>query len=388
MRNTLQIEQVAISDIKPSPFAVRRHERNKRRNLETNIKRHGIVVPLLVDGQGLIVDGHARYQAAVELGLTHVPVISLAHMTSDEILAFRIAVNRLPQLATWDKRALQRDFQHLLDVGFDLDLTAYGTVEIENCLQINTSTPGEVEEIDAAMLPATPVARSGDIYVLGSGAATHRLACGDCRNESLRQSLFDGHRAQLCFTDSPYNVRIPGFVSGLGQSSHRDFSMASGEMTGDQFTQFLTETMMLTFSHLDIGAVGFFCMDWRHIRHLVQAGEDQNLELLNIAVWVKSNAGMGSYLRSQHELIAIFKRAGEKHRNNVELGKHGRSRSNVWQYRGVNVMGPERHLLKEHPTVKPSAMIAVQSRKRTSDSSREICSMGTTRWETSRESCS
>jgi len=134
--------------------------------------------------------------------------------------------------------------------------------------------------------------------------------------------------------------------------------MASGEMSGAEFDAFLRSTLSEVFARLSASGLAYVCMDWRSIAALINAGESLNLELINLAVWVKTNAGMGSFLRSQHELIAIFKRAGEPHRNNVQLGKHGRSRSNVWHYRGVNVMGPERHLLAEHPTVKPSAMVA------------------------------
>ncbi|RWD29879.1 MAG: hypothetical protein EOS34_27445 [Mesorhizobium sp.] len=358
MKNHLEMHLTSISEVKGSPYAVRNHNRGKIRKLVAHIKRYGQLSPIIIEEGGYVVDGHARLEAATKVGLTHVLTIDISHLPQADRRAIRLAMNRLGEDGIWDKKALDREFRYLMEIGYELDLTGFDTLEIENTIEINTDAPGDVEQLDARLLVEMPVSKLGDTWILASGAFSHRLVCGDCRDESLLQALFEGLAATVCFTDPPYNVPIEGFVSGLGKASHQEFAMASGEMTKAQFWAFLKAILTVIFDRLTSNGLGYVCMDWRHVADLVTAAEALNLELVNLAVWVKTNPGMGSFLRSQHELVAIFKRTGEKHRNNVELGKHGRSRSNVWQYRGVNVMGPERHLLGEHPTVKPSAMVA------------------------------
>lgn len=358
MKNHLEMKLTPISEVRVSPHAVRNHAGGKIRKLVKLIEKYGQISPIITEGGGYVVDGHARFAAAQKAGLTHMLTIDISHLPEADRRALRLALNRLGEEGIWDKKALAKELRYLMEVGYELDLTGFDTLEIENTIEVDVDAPGDVEELDARLLVEMPVSKLGDIWVLTNGASTHRLACGDCRDEGLLQLLFDDLTASVCFTDPPYNVPIEGFVSGLGKASHQEFAMASGEMSPEQFGAFLGAVLTAIFGRLAAGGLAYVCMDWRHIAALVIAAEACGLELVNLAVWVKTNPGMGSFLRSQHELVAIFKRAGEKHRNNVELGKHGRSRSNVWQYRGVNVLGPERHLLNEHPTVKPSAMVA------------------------------
>jgi DNA modification methylase len=356
--NHLVMQLTPISDVKVSPYAVRKHDIGKLRKLVAHIKRYGQISPIIIEDGGFVVDGHARLEAAIKAGLTHVLTIDISHLPEADRRGIRLAMNRLAEGGIWDKKALAREFRYLMEIGYELDLTGFETFEIENTLSIDNGAPGDIEQLDPRLLAVKPVSKLGDIWRLGSAALAHRLACGDCRDEKLMETLFIGQTAAVCFSDPPYNVRIEGFASGLGKTLHREFVMASGEMTKAQFASFLAAILALIFARLARGAFAYVCMDWRHISDLIVAAEALNLELENLAVWVKTNPSMGSLYRSQHELVAIFGRRGEKHRNNVELGKHGRSRSNVWQYRGVNVMGPERHLLSEHPTVKPSALVA------------------------------
>jgi DNA methylase len=171
----------------------------------------------------------------------------------------------------------------------------------------------------------------------------------------------DGEQGAMVFADSLYNVAIDGHASGLGHIRHRDFVMACGEMDEAQFIDFLTRSFTLLARHSIDGAIHFACMDWRHAAELMAAGRNVYTELKNICVWVKHNAGMGSFYRSQHELVFVFKHGRGPHRNNVQLGRHGRHRSNVWPYRGANSFGrgtDEGNLLALHPTVKPVAMVA------------------------------
>jgi DNA modification methylase len=165
----------------------------------------------------------------------------------------------------------------------------------------------------------------------------------------------------MVFTDPPYNVPIEGHASGLGSIHHRTFAMASGEMNPPEFTEFLVGSCSLLARHSVDGGIHFICMDWRHIGELLAAGSEVYSELKNACVWVKHNAGMGSFYRSQHELVFVFKHGRGPHRNNVQLGRYGRHRSNVWSYRGANCLGrgtEEGNLLELHPTVKPVAMVA------------------------------
>ncbi|PBB89547.1 hypothetical protein CK215_26860 [Mesorhizobium sp. WSM3864] len=358
MKNHLEMHLTAISELRRSPHAVRNHSIRKIRKLLKHFEKYGQILPILIEQGGYVVDGHARLEAAQMAGLSHMSTIDISHLSEADRRALKLAMNRLGEDGIWSKQALAQEFKFLSEIGYELDLTGFDTLEIEDTLELDVDAPGDVEQLDASLCVDAPVSKLGDIWILDNGTSTHRLACGDCRDESLLQSLFDGMMASVCFTDPPYNVPIEGFVSGLGKASHQEFAMASGEMTKAQFAAFLLAILTGIFGRLAVGGLAYVCMDWRHAADLITAGETLGLELVNLAVWVKTNPGMGSFYRSQHELIAIFKRAGEKHRNNVELGKHGRSRSNVWQYRGVNVMGPERYLLSEHPTVKPSAMVA------------------------------
>jgi DNA methylase len=165
-------------------------------------------------------------------------------------------------------------------------------------------------------------------------------------------------RAQIVFTDPPYNVPISGHVGGLGAIQHREFAMASGEMSPAEFTAFLQSVFGHLAAYSVDGAIHFQCMDWRHVSEIMAAGTAAYTDLKNICVWAKNNGGMGSLYRSQHEFVFVFKSGTAPHINNVELGKHGRYRTNVWNYAGVNSFGGDRADLTLHPTVKPVAMVA------------------------------
>jgi DNA modification methylase len=167
-----------------------------------------------------------------------------------------------------------------------------------------------------------------------------------------------GERAHMAFLDPPYNLRVRGIVR-RGRIKHQEFAMASGEMASPAFTSFFSETLTLAARTSIDGAVHFVCMDWRHIGELVEAGRTAYGTMLNLIAWVKSNAGQGSFYRSQHELIGVFRVGDSPHLNTVELGRHGRSRSNVWKYPGVNTLRASRmDDLRAHPTVKPVALVA------------------------------
>jgi DNA modification methylase len=296
--------------------------------------------------------------ALKELGCEDVAVIIVRNRTPAEIRALRLAVNRIVEEVEWDQGKLRTEFRELLELGFDLELTAFDAIEIDMTLDIEQPTAGIVEDVLAEnvepMGEAAVVAR-GDVWHLGN----HVIACGDSQDGELMCRLMGERKAAVVFADPPYNVKIGGYVSGLGKTTHREFAMASGEMSREEFTSFLLCFLIALLPLLVNGAILFVCMDWRHFREILDAGDQADLELKNLCVWAKSNAGMGSFYRSQHELILVFKHGDAPHQNNFELGQHGRSRSNVWSYRGVNTFGNDRmELLGSHPTVKPIALVA------------------------------
>src|SRR5262249_19091648 len=150
------------------------------------------------------------------------------------------------------------------------------------------------------------------------------LLCGSALVAADYATVLDGKTAQMVFTDPPYNVPILGNVGGLGRVQHQEFMMASGEMSSAQFTDFLTTTFNLLDRYSQNGGINFICMDWLHLGELLRGGETAYQEMKNLVVWNKDNAGMGSFYRSKHELIAVFKVGTAKHINNFELGQHGR----------------------------------------------------------------
>jgi DNA modification methylase len=269
-----------------------------------------------------------------------------------------LADNKLTLNAGWDDELLARELQELLgmDLDFDLGITGFSIAEIDSLIDgVNFEEPGDPEEDQMPKDDLTPRCRLGDIWQLGS----HRLICGDALNQATIAALMDGELAQMVFTDPPYNVPIDGHVSGLGSVKHREFAMASGDMSRSEFTSFLQTAFTNLCKNSVDGSIHFICMDWRHMAEILAASVAVYDELKNLMVWVKDNGGMGSFYRSRHELIFAFKNGFGPHINSFELGQHGRYRTNVWQYRGVNTFNVDRaDELALHPTVKPVQMIA------------------------------
>ena len=240
----------------------------------------------------------------------------------------------------------------------DLTITGFETAEIDLIILGDeagtiTSDPksDKVPDVDSG----PPVSRLGDLWQLGP----HRLLCADARDPESYQRLLGDQRARLVLTDPPYNVPIEGHARGLGRQQHADFVMAAGEMSEGEFTAFLNTVFRQMAAFSAPGAVHFTFMDWRHLREALSAGHNAYDALLNICVWAKGNGGMGSLYRSEHELALVWRVRGASHLNNVELGRFGRNRTNVWRYAGANSFGPERaEMLELHPTVKPVAMLA------------------------------
>lgn len=349
----LVIDLREIASLRPAARLVRTHSKKQIALLAKSIAEFGWTVPILIDDTGQILAGHARVAAAKSLGHTSVPTICLSSLSEVQKRAYVIADNRLAELAGWDRELLLLEFKEMAALDIDLTSTAFSTAEIDLVIE------GEAdwEPADEVTVPSpglAAVSRPGGLWLLGR----HRLLCGDSLAKASYETVLANEKAEMVFTDPPYNVRVDGHVSGLGNVQHREFAMASGEMTRAEFTAFLTKV----FGEIAVvcvdGAIVFACMDWRHVGEIEEAGRAAFSELKNICVWVKDNAGMGTLYRSQHEFVFAFKAGTASHVNNVELGRYGRSRSNVWNYRGVNTFKTGRmDELTLHPTVKPVALI-------------------------------
>lgn len=356
----LAVMYLALSALLLDPRNPKQHSARQIKQIARSIELFGFAVPILIDRHNRIVAGHGRYFAAQLLGMDVVPVIRLEHLTDAQAKAFRIADNRLTELSSWDDQLLAETLKELLELNFNVEATGFTMGEID--LRIEGFSAGGDETADPADRLPTPcnhstVSRAGDLWHLGR----HGLLCGSALSAELFHSLLGPKRAHIVFTDPPFNVRIPGHASGKGLIQHRDFAMATGEMDALEYTSFLTRCCSLMVKHSIDGSIHFVCIDWRHIGELREAGQLTYTELKNICVWVKDNGGMGSLYRSKHELVFVFKHGTAAHRNNVQLGRYGRNRTNVWQYPCANTFSrqsDEGYLAALHPTVKPVAMVA------------------------------
>ena len=335
----------------------RTHSKAQLKQIADSIRTFGFTNPVLVDEENGLIAGHGRLEAAKQLGLETIPTVCLAGMTEAQIRTYVIADNRLAENAGWDPELLAIELQYLadLDLDFDVTITGFSMPEIDvliGGLDAPAQKPDPADAVPEVTGPA--VTRLGDIWQIGP----HRLICGDATAPGTYARLLEGEAAQMVFTDPPFNVPIEGHVSGLGKVKHREFACASGEMSSPEFTAFLRSVFSNLAASSSDGAIHYVAMDWRHMREVLEAADGVYSALKNLCVWSKTNGGMGSLYRSQHELFFVFKSGTAAHINNVELGKHGRYRTNVWSYAGVNSFGATRDdELAMHPTVKPVALV-------------------------------
>jgi DNA modification methylase len=359
-RPDLLIERLPIGALKLDTRNPRQHSDRQIKQIARSIESFDFIVPILIDRNANILAGHGRVGAALKLGLDEVPVIRIEHLSEAQAKAFRIADNRLTDNSEWDDRLLAETLKELsnLELDFNIEVIGFEMGEIDlriEGLDSDANDPDETADVSPVAGPA--VVQAGDLWLLNK----HRIYCGDALDARSYEILMQRKRAAMVFSDPPFNVRIDGHVSGLGQVRHREFAMASGEMSEAEFTAFLTLSCTLLARNSIDGSIHFICTDWRHTGELIAAGRAAYSDLKNICVWVKHNAGMGSFYRSQHELVFVFKAGHRSHRNNIQLGQFGRHRSNVWSYPGANSFGratDEGNLLSLHPTAKPVRLVA------------------------------
>jgi DNA modification methylase len=351
----LSVVEVPITTLKAHAHNARTHSKHQIRQIADSIRTFGFTNPVLINQENTIMAGHGRVAAAELIGMDKVPTIRIEHLSQDQIRAYALADNRLALSSRWDKSILAIELQHLTISSEipDITLTGFEVSEIDLIIQ---SANNEGNDVEAnTEIPVARVTQLGDLWQLGN----HRIFCGNSLEDESYKALFEGRRATAVFSDPPFNVKIDGHVSGNGRIRHKEFAMASGEMTEAEFKEFLRKSLELMSKYSSAGAVHYICMDWGHQLELLQASKAIYDELLNVCVWVKNTGGMGSFYRSQHELVYVYRTPGGRHRNNVQLGKYGRNRTNVWEYPNASTFSKtsDGNLLALHPTVKPVAMV-------------------------------
>ena len=360
----LTIDYVDISDLRPASRRTRRLNEDHIERQMVAISDLGFTVPILI-ADSKIIDGHVRLEAARRLGLPQVPAIDVSHLSPAERRKLALAANRLGELGEWDLDELRIEFAELLELDVDLTSTGFTLQEQDIVLLDPVGAAGDGEEEDEPPdPPEDPVTHLGDVWLCNA----HRVICGNALEEPTYKALLLGETAHCVLTDMPYNVPIKGNVSGLGKKVHEEFAMASGEMTAEEWQVFLDTVLALLASFVATGAVLYVFMDWRSIHRLYQAGFAAKLRLVNLVVWYKESGAMGALYRSAHELIPVFCKGDKPRVNNVELGRHGRDRANVWVAPGANRRGSSANeMLHFHATPKPvelcvDAMLDVTNR--------------------------
>lgn len=352
-----EVRLLPLRALKRATKNARTHSKKQIKQVANSILRFGWTYPILADEDRRIIAGHARWEAAKQLSLNEVPVLVMRGLSDAEKRALALADNKIPANAGWDRKLLAEELGELAsllpDFNLTLDITGFAPAEIDGLmLDFGNS------EHDSADAPCTiaeqPISRRGELWQLGA----HRVLCGDACDQSDWARLMGSDRASMLIADVPYNVQISKTL-GRGRIKHREFAVGSGEMSSPEFTDFLMRWMRLVVQFSHDGSMHYIFIDWRYLGEMHNVGHAVFGPLQNLVVWNKSNAGQGSFYRSQHELIFLYRNGDAPHLNNVELGRHGRNRSNVWTYAGVNTFRKDRlDELAVHPTVKPVALIA------------------------------
>lgn len=351
----MKIETMALNQIRAYAKNAKNHPEGQVQQIAASIRQFGFNNPILVDENLEIIAGHGRVAAAQILGMDTVPVIRLSHLSDAQKRAYRLADNKIAENGGWNADLLRLEISELEQICDDLDISVTGFSDVE--LDVLSMDDRQAADPKANNVPYIPeneiVTRPGDVWCIGD----HRIICGNSLDAETFEKLLGTRQADMVLQDPPYNVKISGHVCGSGNVRHKEFMMASGEMSSDEFTRFLRQNFELCAKYSRQGVLHYNFMDWRHMGEILTAGNDVFTNLVNMCVWCKSSGGMGSLYRSQHELCFIFKNGKDAHINNVKLGANGRYRTNVWQYAGVNAFGRHKADIKMHPTVKPVEML-------------------------------
>ncbi len=356
--SALVFENLKVADVHGYEHNAKTHPESQVQQIISSITKFGFNNPILIDENNEIIAGHGRFLAAQAMNLETVPTIKLSHLTDAQKRAYRLADNKIAENGGWNKELLSLEIKDLekicLDDNFVIQDIGFNDAELDSIINFTDAKPINQKTNAVPFIPEDEIiSKPGDIWQLGK----HRIICGDSLNSDTFVKLFDGKKADMVLQDPPYNVKIDGHVCGSGTVKHKEFAMASGEMTTNEFTKFLETNFNLCKQYSNDGSLHYNFMDWRHVLEITTAGKNVFDKFINMCVWVKTSGGMGSLYRSQHELCFIFQNGKQSHNNNVQLGKYGRYRTNVWQYPGVNAFGKHKDEIQMHPTVKPVEMM-------------------------------
>ncbi len=370
MTTQMNIEHIQVNDLKPHPSNPRVHPKKQIRQIAESIKAFGFRMPVIIDQDNRLICGHARTEACKLIGLEQVHAVRVTDLDDAQIRGLMIADNRLTEISTWDDQLLGEHLKVLsdLDLDFDIECIGFDYGDIEHRIsEIELAADGSVNQehdhaddlLDESAL--VQITQPGDLWLLGEGESAHRLLCGDSTDSSTYHRLLGDRHASMIFTDPPYNLPARS-IGQVCADDHGDFAMGSGEMSGEEFTEFLGSVMKQLCAYSTSGSIHYLFMDWRHMQEMLAAGNSYYSDLKNLCVWVKDRPGMGTFYRSQHELVFVFKHSDDPHQNNFKLGEHGRTRSNVWHFPSVRGLNPNdgdpaSDALKLHPTIKPVQLI-------------------------------
>lgn len=350
----MKLERRAIGSLKSLKKRVRKSHAEQIQRVASSLRRMKQAAPVLIDESGEIIDGHIVVEALKKLGSSEVWCVAIDHLDQDERALLHVALNRIGECGDWDFELLGPLLVELDDIGIELTDTGFSLPELDIIMSLASdkgSGPGENDEIEP---PILPISLFGDIWILGD----HKLMCGDATKRDSYLTVLAGEAADAVFTDCPWNIPIDGFVSGLGKVKHKNFKSGAGEMSPAQFATFCEKFHRWCSDNLNEGGAFFSCIDWRSVDIIMAAGRLAGLRHVNTAVWNKGSGGMGVPYRSAHEFVVVFCKGDKFAVNNIELGKHGRDRTNVWTYPGANKSGSSAgKALAHHPTPKPVEMV-------------------------------
>jgi|TARA_R100001244_G_scaffold6593_1_gene7761 DNA modification methylase len=351
----LKIEYRPISSLSRYENNAKTHPKTQIKKIAASIKAFGWTNPLIVDPEGTILCGHGRFEAAISLGMKTVPAITLEHLSEADRKAYIMADNVIAEQAGWSKQTLASELSGLAEIGYELELTGFDTLEIDTLLSLDDPEEPVDDDVELPTDNGEVVCRLGDLWEIGD----QRLIVGDARDPNVYERLLGSERVQMVITDPPYGCRIENNVSGNGKVKHEDFVMGAGESSLAEFAMtLLRPAFKCIAAHCASGAIAFVFSDWRAAPHVLDAASGIFYETKQLIVWAKTNGGQGAFYRSAHELIYAFKVSDGTHINNFKLGEGGRYRTNVWTYAGANVFRAGRMQdLADHPTVKPKKMI-------------------------------
>jgi DNA modification methylase len=353
IRNDL-VPKLALIECAPADLViparnVRKVKPAHLREVAAAISSLGFCDPVLIDERNTVLDGVVRVEAAKLLGLTHIPCIRADHLTAAERRLVRMTLNRLNEKGSWNFDALKLELKELILEDAPIEITGFSMPEIGRI--IIGEKPAAVETGPLAPeADAKPIVLVGDIFALGEH---HIIICGDSTDPDVVEALMfdDDDKARLILTDEPYNGSVAGDVTS---GERREFLLTSNEANDAEFRTFNMAWIGACLPYLCDGGLFASFTDWRSYPAVVAAALQLGLAPFNLIVWAKSNGGMGSLYRCQHELLPLFKKGNAPHVNNVERGKKGRCKSNVWTYPGARLGSEAR---QHHPGVKPVAML-------------------------------